>query len=315
MAWMMSSSSHARITRVMVVLGVSFLGYLAYQSWAALTEVLATTGVSVFMGAILLLALANVSVAVLFAAMLVEAGKPVAVLRRVASVFLVTQLGKYLPGKIWSVVAQVSTLGNVGSPGRVVIVNIELAIIVVVTTCGIGGALLLAQHHGVVIGLTALVIVFALTATMVRTALVHRAIRRILSRASRLKKRPIFRDAELGAVRRGMVSLAALAGFWAMYLMGWWLLVESLPGVPGVGTGLVVACLSLSYVAGLASMLPAGLGVREAALVLLAPVSGVPFELMALLAVASRAALILVDAIGAIIGFFAVKASEDKQDA
>lgn len=316
MAGLKFSCSRACAIRAMVILGLCFLAYLAYRSRDALQEVVSTADKSAFVAAILLLVLANIFVSVLFAVMLGGSGRvDGARLRHVASVFLATQLGKYLPGRVWSVVAQVSTLRSAMSPSRVVIINIELAIVVVATTCGIGGALVLAHRYGLASGLLALAAAFALTASMVRLAWVRRVLAHGLSWVPALKRLAIVRDVDLDCARPWSISIIALAGFWVMYLAGWWFLVESLPGIDEVGTGLVVACLSLSYVAGLVSMLPAGLGAREAALVLLAPVSGIPFELMAMLAVSSRVALILVDGIGALVGFFAIRTLEGSRDA
>lgn len=307
--------SRACVIRVVVVIGLSFLGYLVYRSQDAFLEAITTTSVPAFAGSIFLLVLANVFVSVLFAAMLGGGGGGVSHLRQVAGVFLLTQLGKYLPGRVWGVLAQVSTLRAAGSPGQVVAVNIELAVVVLLTTCCIGAALLLAHGYGVAIGLAVLVVAFAMIASVVQRAWVFKLLGGGLVQMPFLKKLAVVQDVRCPAARSGWAPVIALVGFWAMYLMGWWVLAGALPGVAKVGTGLVVACLSLSYVAGLASMLPAGLGAREATLVLLAPVSGVPFELMALLAITSRIALILVDGVGALVGFVIVRTSEESRDA
>lgn len=307
--------SRACVIRVMVAIGLSFLGYLVYQSRDAFLEAVAISSMPEIAGSIFLLLFANVFVSVLFAAMLGESDGETSRLRQTAGMFLLTQLGKYLPGRVWGVVAQVSTLRAAGSPGRVVAVNVELAVVVLFTTSGVGGALLLAHNYGVVIGLTALVAAFAMTASVVQRAWVLELLGRGLTRIPLLKKLAVSQDVRCPVARSGGAPVIALAGFWAMYLMGWWVHAGALPGVAELGTGLVVACLSLSYVVGLVSMLPAGLGAREATLLLLAPVSGVPFELMALLAITSRIALILVDGVGALIGFVIVRTAEESGDA
>ncbi|MBJ6985301.1 hypothetical protein [Luteimonas sp. MC1750] len=298
----------------MVIVGLLFFSYLVYRSRDAFQDAISTTSTQAFATSIFALVLANVFVAVLFATMLGRPEGDAGSQRRMAGVFLFTQLGKYVPGRVWGMVAQASII-RAESPARLVLVNVELAVIVLFTTCGIGAALLLAHWYGTTIGLGALLLAFAVTASTLQRSWVFNLLNFAIVRLPLPKKLAAVRDVGLPVSRVGITLALQLAGFWAMYLIGWWQLASTLPGVAEVGTGLVVACLSLSYVAGLASMLPAGLGAREAVLLLLGPSSGVPFELMALLAVTSRIALLLVDGIGAGVGFLALRTSEGNKSA
>lgn len=295
------------IYRAILVLGLAFLGYLAYLSRDALQETIATVSAPEFTLAIVLLVLANVSAALLFTSMLSRSAPDAATYRRVGGVFLMTQLGKYVPGRLWGLVAQITWLRYAKSTGRLVAVNVELALIVLLTTAGVGGALLIEHWCGSAAGIIALIVAFATTALMAQRELLLRAFKHGMAQVSFLKKYRPLGDASLEFSRPKWAMVSALAGFWIMYLTGWWVLVATLPGVSEVGAGLIVACLSLSYVVGLASMLPAGLGARELALVILAPISGVPLDMMAMVAIISRTALILVDGICSLIGFVATR--------
>ena len=134
-------------------------------------------------------------------------------------------------------------------------------------------------------------------------------IRRLVEFASRVLPRVGKRllsdlaNRQSGSEERSiLLQHSGLLLFLLAYGLGWWLLAKGATQLNAVACMGVVAALSFSYIIGMASMLPAGVGAREGMLVLLAPAVGISHTDMAALAVASRAAMVMMDVIAAGIG-------------
>ncbi|MBK9475299.1 MAG: flippase-like domain-containing protein [Tetrasphaera sp.] len=200
-------------------------------------------------------------------ALLADLGSPLHV-APAASVFLVGQLGKYLPGSLWSVVVQSELGSRLGVPRRRTGVAGLLAMVLALLTgivLGLPAAPRLIGGHGnlaaaVAVGAIALAVVLwppILNALVTRgLALLHRA----------PLKHPLTGRA-----------IAAMAGWfvlsWASSSAMIYVLARSIGG-PGVETA------DLAFVSGpgfilataigmLSVVLPAGVGVREGILVVL----------------------------------------------
>ncbi len=102
--------------------------------------------------------------------------------------------------------------------------------------------------------------------------------------------------------KSGVGRHAGLLLFLSMYCVGWWLLVMGATTLDARVCMEVVAALSLSYIIGVVSPMPAGVGAREGAIVLLAPAVGVSHASMAAIAIATRVAMLALDAIIGVVG-------------
>ena len=211
-------------------------------------------------------------------------------LRRAARIFFVGQLGKYVPGSIWPVVAQMelgagyglsrSVIGAAGllTLGVAVPVGLLLGLLAVPTLLSSGGS-------------TYLLVFLALPAAVV--VLSPPVLNPLLDRALRLLRRPAL-EQQLTATT--IVRVAALTGTSHLLLgVHAWLLARDLGAEGPALLLLAVGAFALANVAGLLALpLPAGAGVREAVLVLcLAPV--LPVGKSLLLALLSRAILTVGD--------------------
>jgi uncharacterized membrane protein YbhN (UPF0104 family) len=182
-----------------------------------------------------------------------------------ASVFLVGQLGKYLPGSVWSVVVQTEMGHRLHVPRR----QMAVAGVIMLGLSVLGGAvvgvpavpLLLAGRSTLspwwVVGAVALALV----------ALWPPLINALVGRALRLLRRELL-DHELsgGAVVRCM---AWIVGAWVGSGVSVWVLARPLAPDAGLGPLLYVTICgyALASVLGmLAVVLPAGLGLRDAVL-------------------------------------------------
>ncbi len=182
-----------------------------------------------------------------------------------ARLFFPTQLGKYLPGAVWPVVAQMRMGRELGVPRQ----RMALAFLLTLgLATGVGilvgvaalPALLQAEGRGVLFGLLALPVLLAL--------LVPRVINTLLDRVLRALRRPgLDRPLAGRDIARGV--LWALA-FWLVYGGHVWLLTVGLGADPLEALPVAIGGFAIAFSLGpLLVVLPAGAGVREAVLVVL----------------------------------------------
>lgn len=206
------------------------------------------------------------------------------------AVFFVSQLGKYIPGSVWPVVAQMQFGQRWRAPRRVMLAANLLLLSMVTSTGIIVGALLLpwSSAGGLERYWWLLLLLVPLAATLHPRA-VPAAVDRVLA----LLGRPAL------AVRLHPRSVLAAAA-WALaawLVLGLHLFVL-LTAYDGIGAQALLATtggIGLAWAAGLAFIpAPAGAGVREAVLVLtFAPLVGTTPAVG--VALASRVLLLLAD--------------------
>jgi uncharacterized membrane protein YbhN (UPF0104 family) len=211
-------------------------------------------------------------------------------LRAAARIFFVGQLGKYLPGSVWPVLAQMELGASYGLSRRQVGTASLLAVGIGVPGALLIGALALpALFSG---GAAAFALVFL--ALPVTGALLHpRVLNPLLDRGFRLLRRPPL-PRRLSAAAIARVALLSAAAQLLLGLQAYLLAVDL--GAHGARVlPIVVGAFTLATVAGLLALpVPAGAGVREAVLVAaLSPV--LPVSRAILLAVISRILLTAAD--------------------
>ena len=201
-------------------------------------------------------------------ALLADLGSPLH-LAPASGVFLVGQLGKYLPGSVWSVVAQAEMAARLGIPRRRTgVVGLVAMVLALVTGVLIGlpaVPVLLRRGAGLTVALA------GVAGVLLLLALYPPLLNRGVALGLRLLRREPL-EHQLG----GRAILAA--GLWT--LTAWaatgaiaWAFAADFAN-PGKGAGeLALICVSgfcLAAAAGMASvLLPAGVGVREGVLILL----------------------------------------------
>lgn len=209
-------------------------------------------------------------------------------------IFFVGQLGKYLPGSVWSIVLQMELGKRAGVPrGRsfttsLAWVGLSLSTALVV---GVMGFPILVQKHATEVWIMLAILPFALIASAppILTRLVNLVLRV-------MRKGPLPRALSWPGVLR---SCAWLITAWVFFGVHLWLLSNAL-GAPGFG-GLTrcIGGFALAMAAGVLFIFaPSGAGVREALIVsALAPVMSTGEALG--IAVVSRAIFILADVLSA----------------
>lgn len=213
-----------------------------------------------------------------------------------AQIWFVSNLGKYVPGKVWQIAAMgvmaqragVSSTAAVGSSLLVNLVNVVagFAVIAVTSAGRIGTAVGRPETGGA--GRNELVVVSIVLAGVVALVLAPAVIPRLAALAGRLTGRPML----LGEVpyRALWISAAATTTAWVFYGVAFAAFTHGIsPRATGNATS-YIAVYTGSYLAGyLALFAPGGIGVREAVLVLAMPRFGLlPAADAAIVAIASR---------------------------
>jgi uncharacterized membrane protein YbhN (UPF0104 family) len=225
---------------------------------------------------------------------------PVAGLR----VFFVAQLGKYLPGGIWNLVAQVGMARDLKIPARqaatATFLSIALSIIAALILAGVTLPFavpgLLAEYWWAFLAIPVLV-----------ALLLPRSVAWWSATAFRILRRPVTPVHLSWSVLLRTTALLTLS--WALLGLHLGVLVQGLPGAGSSQWLMSIGLFALAWVAGfLVVVAPAGAGVREAALVL-GFAAVLPAGAVLTVAVLSRVLFVLSDVLLAAGFFLAGRAS------
>lgn len=185
--------------------------------------------------------------------------------RRAASVFFAGQIGKYVPGSVWSIGAQARLTRVTRTPAASVVGTGLLFLAVHVASGLFLGGLVLALVETTDVPIPRW---GAAAVAVVGAAVFHpRVLGRLSLTLSGLRLRAAIGWAESGRLAVSMVVV------WCFYTAALVVLMER---VTWAGTAVLLASVTLSYAVGvLVVVAPAGLGAREAAFVTLtSPVLG-----------------------------------------
>jgi uncharacterized membrane protein YbhN (UPF0104 family) len=217
--------------------------------------------------------------------------------RQAARVFFVSQVGKYVPGSVWPVVAQAEFARDHGADRLRTVVGSLCAMVVGAVTAGVIGAVgttlfvpgALATYWWVLPVAAALAVVLA-----------PPVLRWLVARAMKMRGREA--DAPEIAGRDLVVAILWSAVMWLLLGVHAWILLRSIAPGPSVSWPLATGVMALAWLVGFVVVFaPAGAGAREAAMVVLLGAVATPAEGLAL-ALASRVLMTLADAIAFAIG-------------
>ncbi|MET8509456.1 lysylphosphatidylglycerol synthase domain-containing protein [Streptomyces sp. NPDC004787] len=271
-----------RLLRILFPLAVATgIGLALYERAGELAALVLRPGSVPY----LLLALAANAVAVLFTmatwrSLLADLG-PRLPGRTTTRIYFTSYLGKYVPGAVWGVLAQLRMAGAAGVPAPVVLAVFLLNLLVAVLTGLAIGPLAAPWTLGT--GAWWLVLPGVLTLVL---AVRPRLLNRLASGAARLARRPA---PEARASARGVRrALAAATASWAVSGLHLWALAVMLGAPPLTALPVCVGGFALATAAAsLVVVLPDGWGAREA-LLLLSLTAVLPWPQATAVAVASR---------------------------
>lgn len=244
-------------------------GYAVARQWTDVRAALASIGALAVAAALASVLTAMFAAMQVWRVLLAALGSPLPI-RVGARIMFVGQLGKYLPGSVWPVLAQME-LGNVHRVPRHHSASASVLTMLVSTLSGLLTALVTLPFLA---GSTPYLWAF-LAAPGLLACLHPKVLNSVLGRLFRMTRRPPL-EQPLTA-RAIATSLAWSFGSWIFYGLQIWLLATRLGAPRGTAALLALGGFAFAWSVGfLAVFAPAGAGVREVVLVaLLGPVIGV----------------------------------------
>jgi len=261
----------ARVSRLVrrgaLVAVAFFAGVLVASSWDGITTSVARLDGRAALGALGFVAIGLVSAMLSWRAVLTGLGSHLPIVAA-ARVYFLSQLGKYVPGSVWPVLAQAELSNEYGVPrARAAFAAVTQLLIGLVTGIAVAAVSLAASAPGALatywwLGLVALAGV---------VALVPAVFNRMIALALRVARRTD--DQEPLPARAIAAAAAWCLVMWLAFGAQIWLMALGLGTAPTTLFALATGGYALAWVVGFVIVvLPAGAGAREAALVLaLAP--------------------------------------------
>lgn len=255
--------ANAGLRVAFVLLAVALLVYAVVSKWGEVHHSVARMGAPAVLGALALAIVGLFFSSLCWRALLAELGSPLA-LSPALRVFFLSQIGKYLPGSVWPIVAQMEMSRDLGVPRtRSATAYLLFWGLNPLTGLIVAAATLPFSSPGAVRHYA-----WFLVAVPIGLALLHpRVLNPLLNKAFRIIKRPpLERPLRAGGLLRASGWLFVM---WILY--GLSILVLAAPlGIDG-GDALAasIGAYALAWSAGFLFVIaPAGLGIRDAALVL-----------------------------------------------
>jgi glycosyltransferase 2 family protein len=177
-----------------------------------------------------------------------------------ARIWFVSNLGKYVPGKVWQILAmgamaQRAGVSPVAAGGSAIVINV-VNLLAGVGVVGLTGASLLGRP-AVIVGTTLVLAVGVLLAPT------------ILPVAIRLAERVLGRSFPMPPLPRRPIWIAGLASIlaWILYGIAFWLLAMGVAPTTMGALQSYIAAFTASYILGYVMLFaPGGLGVRDISL-------------------------------------------------
>jgi len=245
----------------MTLLGFGLLGWLAWHYREELIRLIAICDIGLLSLSIALGIVFTFIQSLLFTALVHKHGNQTSNLI-LASAYLVSQPGKYIPGKVWSLAMQSFAMGNRAQISHITLANIELAIVSAIQTVVMGAALFYFDSPLTVILVATAGLITCTGATVFPLADWLKRLAPRLSSSMGLSAAPTGVD-RLGIPRVIGLNAASMA---ANLTAAWCVLLAAGSGIPTVDRLPILSSIYLGIAAGILALpVPAGLGVREAA--------------------------------------------------
>ncbi len=243
----------------LLVTGLSVVLWLAWTARADVTRLVSTIKPGWSVTAVLLGVALNVLQGIVFSVLLRKHGTPGTAVAHIEA-YLLSLVGKYLPGGIWAAVSQAAAIPAPRSLHAVLLVNLELTVINTLLLTGIGVACIPSLPligSGLVVCVTCLLLAITLrqqTITIVLNMIAQRLPCLRISVPEKSAAPPTWPSAVAFAI--AMLTLCAATSSAVILASG----QATLSAVPAM-----LALLCLGWTAGLIAIpVPAGIGVREA---------------------------------------------------
>ncbi|MGP3911879.1 lysylphosphatidylglycerol synthase domain-containing protein [Nonomuraea sp. 10N515B] len=275
---------------VLALIAVGFLGYGLARNWEETTAAVAAMSPWAVLGAFLAVLVGQFCMLVAWREILAGLGTWVP-LRIAGRIMFVGQLGKYIPGAVWAYAAMMDLGRDHGSPPRRTFATISLGLVI-----NIGVAISIAAATLWTLDAVRQAWYLALLVPVIAVCLHPKVLTWGLNLALRIARKEPLESVLPG--RTVVVAVAWTALGWFVYGIHIWLL-SGRADLYIIATG----AYAFAWATGILTVVvPAGVGIREGALVLvLGPVIGTAPALA--VAIVSRLAFTLADATAAGVSF------------
>jgi len=279
---------------VLLICGVGFILALVVHSWEKIEGLLIAANWHLFFWSVMLGIAGNVLTSVLFRYLLVKHGLTLPY-KMTHKLFFYAQIAKYIPGKIWGIVYQTSSVYREGAALSITGANIDLMIISIAANLAIALAII-SLDFASSIAIAVFLLGMGATILVACSCFVGNAIDWSFGkiRADYVAKygqrcRPVRRIFPIVAY----YFLVSIIG-----LLGYYLMIHAVFGFSVNEVLTFVAYLILAWVVSVfAFIVPAGVGVREFLFIAFGAymVPTMPMEILATIAVISRLWQVLQD--------------------
>lgn len=247
---------------IFVAATVGIGGYAIADGWPNVQAGLSRIGPVEIAGALLCVVAALLANMQIYRELLTALGSPLPV-RTAAQILFVGQLGKYLPGSVWPVLAQMQ-LGSAHQVPRARSASASVLTMLMSLVSGILAGLVMVPFAG---HAAPYWWVFLL-APVIGICMYPRLLNRILDRVLRLARRPALERPLTGRAVATALGWGVLS--WVFFGVQIWLLGTRLGLSGGSGVLLAIGGFAFAWCAGFVVVIaPAGAGVREVVLIAL----------------------------------------------
>ena len=296
--------------KILTISAIALILAISYQSRNEIMKTISAMQWWQLSLATISLTLANIGMALTFSELLPTTLPPKK--RLIVGTFLLSQVGKYMPGRVWGIVMQAAILHKTGPTSGIFTANIELTIANLIIATGIGTSFLAWPTYGPTPAIAILIATWVAANKSLSINFSRKIERTALRIIPKFYEKFTRKITTTHTISTRPTRPDGLLLYIITYSIGWWLLAKATTNLDAAACMKIVAALSLSYIAGVISLLPAGIGVREGTLILLSPALGATHESMTALAVSSRAIMILMDIMTACIGSALLKSQNQE---
>lgn len=283
---------------VLLALGVGFLLYVVYGSQQELKQQIKSLDLVLFGAAIVTGVLGSFVVVALNRLLFIRYSVRLK-FSEAARLYFYGQIAKYIPGKVWLIIYQSMALGIKGSMTVVTLVNVEMMIVLLLTTSSVAGILIFSNKL-----LIFSILIFVLSIVFLYQIHSKCLLRKILEKITIYfpKVSRLLPDC-IGA-GQPLFAIWFYVSFLTLYLISYWFFLSSFLILEWQEFVLYCACLSIAWVVGVATLVfPGGIGIREFLFIVLASqFSEAPdVSVLGMIAVLSRLMIIGQEVLGVLL--------------
>jgi len=242
----------------LLIIGVLFVLILAKESWSEISGLVKHVNVGKFLFSVIIGIVGNLAMAIYFNRLIGKHGVNISD-RLAVKMYMVGQIAKYIPGKIWGMAYQASHVTGMAGAAGVVLANMEMMLSVMFMTSIVALILLCSLAMKYLAALLALLGMCGFL-FLYKTNFVNHVLK-LLSR--KFKALTVFEEVEkrqTGFVEGTIFYLI----FCTVYVLSNVLMLDAVFHFSFSESATYIALLSVAWIGGVfAFIVPAGMGVRE----------------------------------------------------